>query len=99
MSEKLVRDFIPEIALRNGDDLRFRVAEKGEMIELLCAKLVEEAGELAESWSAEELADVLEVVNTLVKLTNGSSLRAVQRRKRQERGGFDRRLVLIQDDA
>ena len=98
---KLVRDRIPEVIESQGGSCQCRVLAKDEYVQALKAKLVEEAQELLDTDDRQsllrELADVMEVVDSLLKATGLtiSALREEQRRKREERGGFERRLSLI----
>jgi predicted house-cleaning noncanonical NTP pyrophosphatase (MazG superfamily) len=96
---KLVRDRIPEIARRNGQDPIVHTADRDEYRRLLWAKLGEETQEFLtaedQSESVGELADVLEVVHALaaelgVPLDELERIRAV---KARERGGFAGRVV------
>ncbi len=93
---KLVRDRIPEHMGRLGEAGRFRVAEPDEMVALLVSKAREEAAEVAASGgSAEEIADLLEVLEALVR-HNGSARAVEQARaaKRSTHGAFERWFVL-----
>jgi predicted house-cleaning noncanonical NTP pyrophosphatase (MazG superfamily) len=97
---KLIRDRIPEILEAEGlryvvarlDDEAFRAA--------LLAKLLEEAGEAAVAADADalarELADLYEVIDAVLGLhgLDRDVVRALQARRREERGGFGRRLEL-----
>jgi predicted house-cleaning noncanonical NTP pyrophosphatase (MazG superfamily) len=99
MSEynKLVRDRIPEIIERDGNVCEFRTLNEGEFIEQLHQKLDEEVAEYQLSRDFHELADVLEVVYSIVDL-KGASLAELERlrtTKRVERGGFEERMFLI----
>jgi predicted house-cleaning noncanonical NTP pyrophosphatase (MazG superfamily) len=97
MSEKLVRDRIPEIIKKNGDTAIIRVADNdGEYLELLKRKLIEEAREFADGAKPEELADVLEVMRALCELS-GLTMGQIEQladNKKAERGGFEQRYVL-----
>jgi len=98
---KLVRDRIPEIIESQGGSCQCRILAEDEYTRALKAKLVEEAQEALVADDREgllrELADVMEVVDSLLKATglSISALREEQRRRREERGGFERRLSLI----
>lgn len=100
MTTKLIRDRIPEIAAARGQQLQVHTAGTNEMVSLLLDKLDEEALEVSEAASDEELldelADVLEVVHALTRLNGWTldDLEAARIRKHRERGGFDRQLVL-----
>ncbi len=98
--EKLVRDLIPSIIERDGQTPRVRVVSGDELEAFLRAKIVEEARELEESGSIEEIADILEVIEALIRFRNISweTVRDVQTSKRLERGGFDSGLVLEMPD-
>jgi len=97
MSEKLVRDRIPDIIRADGRECGCRIAGPEEYRSLLIAKLDEEVAEFKESGSLEELGDVMEVLVALAKEGGWSEedLLAENRRKRDERGGFDGMIVLV----
>lgn len=97
---KLVRDRIPEIIQRDGRRCETRVAADEEFVSLLKAKLIEEAQEAATASDAElvkELADLLEVMDALIAAQglDYNTLRAKQAERRRDRGGFEKRLVLL----
>jgi predicted house-cleaning noncanonical NTP pyrophosphatase (MazG superfamily) len=97
---KLIRDRIPEILEAEG--LRYEVARLDDEAfrAALLAKLVEEAGEAAAAADADalarELADLYEVIDAVLELhgLDRDVVRALQARRREERGGFARRLEL-----
>lgn len=92
---KLVRDKIPEILDEKGIPYEKRVASPEEYREELIKKLKEEVREFDESaGSQEELADVIEVINSLVRLPEYSNVEEVRRKKTEERGGFDQRFIV-----
>lgn len=94
--EKLVRDLIPEIKIAKGEECRFRIAEMAEYEARLNDKLLEEANEFINDPSIEELADILEVIESikLVKNITSEQLEAVRRQKRLQRGGFEKKIIL-----
>lgn len=95
---KLVRDKIPQIIEEAGKEYEVRMLDDGEYLQKLSEKLVEEAGEYSESKDEEELADVLEVLLTLCE-EHGLSLDDLQdlrKDKRDERGGFEEGVFLIE---
>lgn len=92
--EKLVRDRIPEILDAKGIGYEQRVADMGEYHEALIAKLNEEVLEFTEDKSVDELADVLEVIKSLMSLPKYSDVDTIRQRKQEERGGFTKRLIL-----
>jgi predicted house-cleaning noncanonical NTP pyrophosphatase (MazG superfamily) len=99
--EKLVRDRIAEFALKQrGDVLVTRKASEEELLSLLKNKLVEEANEVLNANSIEELieemADVLEVMKAIsVKQNITDEIFEKREAKFLERGGFDDGIVLI----
>ncbi|QKG27388.1 nucleoside triphosphate pyrophosphohydrolase [Actinomadura verrucosospora] len=95
-AEKLVRDRIPDLIRSTGRRPETRVADRGEYVSLLRAKLYEEAGEYVASGDPAELADVLEVVHALAALhgMTPDDLEASRSAKYTERGGFSDHTVL-----
>ena len=96
--EKLIRDRVPQIIRAQGDEPIVRIADPGEYRELLRAKLVEEAHEVATADDAhvpEELADVLEVVLALATDLglDAGGLERLRSAKAVERGSFTERIV------
>lgn len=94
--EKLVRDKIPEVIRQQNRRPAVRRAAPSELRTFLAAKLIEEANEFAASCALEELADVAEVVASLLRVHGWSDaqLASLRDRKRNERGGFDAGLIL-----
>lgn len=93
---KLVRDKIPEIIKADGRECDTLIASKEEKYKLLEAKLQEEVNEFLEDRNIEELADVMEVLFGLADSLDYSEeeLLKVRDKKREERGGFKRGIVL-----
>jgi len=93
---KLVRDKIISIIQKNGQTPIFHVADDSEYWEKLKEKLSEEVKEFLESESPEELADILEVVDAICKYKSISpeELVKMKNKKREERGGFDDKVIL-----
>lgn len=96
---KLIRDRIAEIIEREGLKAKTRVLVEKEYERELRKKLVEEAKELVRAKESEllnEIADVQEIIDTLLKLKRFSKtkLAKFQTKKRQKRGGFKKRLFL-----
>ena len=99
---KLVRDRIPEIVESQGKKAVIRVlSDNNEYLESLLSKLIEEATELAQAESddnqLEELADVMEVIESILELKNLTQrdISIVQEQKREKRGGFKKRLLMV----
>ena len=94
--DKLVRDRIIDIIETKGGQATWHVATDEEYRQKLREKLREEVSEFFENPSQEEMADVFEVITAVLK-EQGWALEdivALQKKKRGERGGFERRLIL-----
>ncbi len=97
---KLVRDKIPEIIKKNGEVSKVVVLDDAEFKIALKNKLIEEAQEVLEANSMEdvlnELSDVMELVEAIVKYNDltMSEVEKKKQKKKEERGGFERRLFL-----
>jgi len=91
---KLVRDKIPEILDKKGVLYEKKIATLEEYKAELIKKLVEETQEFSDDKSSEELADVLEVVEALKKLSEYADVEEVRKTKAEERGAFDKRIIL-----
>lgn len=103
MKTKLIRDLIPHIAANRGQKLTVHVADPADLAGLLRAKLLEEAGEAATAEAdqlLEELADVLEVVHALTRVSGHSieQLEQTRANKAIKRGAFTRGLILVGDE-
>lgn len=104
MKEKLIRDEIVEYVQRErGETLNTRVATGEELTMFLRCKIVEEALEVSNASNpvelAEELADLMEVMKALA-YNQGvvDELFEARERKLNERGGFDKGIILITED-
>lgn len=100
---KLVRDRIPEIIQSEGRQCTTVVLSKDEFLTALLDKLVEEADEVRNASSANrasELADLLEVLDAILKVGDLSleTVKAIQEKKRLERGGFNKRIKLLETE-
>jgi predicted house-cleaning noncanonical NTP pyrophosphatase (MazG superfamily) len=96
--DKLIRDKQPEIMRASGIQVFERPMEKEEYLQRLKDKLLEEAKEVAatvcEKELREELADVFEVMLSLLEVY-GMELADIQQtaeQKKRVRGGFDDRI-------
>ena len=99
---KLVRDRIPEIIAESGKKVTFRILNDEEYKIELEKKLDEEVAEFHESKSLEEIVDILEVLDALI-LAHGFNRVSVvlkKKEKREERGGFYKKILLseVEDD-
>lgn len=99
MGEKLVRDKVPDIIHEAGESPIIRIAKPDELDALLREKIVEEAKEFLVSGDTEELVDILEAIDAILKLRKAdSALIELQRHsKLLARGGFTKGYVLTQE--
>ena len=97
---KLVRDKIPQIIAASGKKCVTEVLTEDAYLQKLDEKLSEELAEYQESKSLEELADLLEVMAAVVKARGYSweELECIRVRKREKRGGFEERILLIESE-
>lgn len=93
---KLVRDLIPSIIQQEGKQCQTRTLSDQEYQKALIQKLQEEVTEFTEEPNLEELADILEVIQALAKALDSDieTVRNIQQKKSQNRGGFDKRIFL-----
>ena len=94
---KLVRDKIPEeINSMEGRKTKFRIMDENEYIKELNRKLLEESNEFVEENDIEELADVMEVMESIMKIKNiqQEEVKKIQTKKRDKKGSFDRKIYL-----
>ncbi|WKA58296.1 nucleoside triphosphate pyrophosphohydrolase [Planococcus shenhongbingii] len=99
---KLIRDAIPEVIEKTGKVFSTRILLNEEYIVELKKKLREELMEYEEAKTneeaIEELADILELIHAATKI-HGSSfeeLENVRKAKAEKRGGFEKRIFLIE---
>ncbi len=94
--EKLVRDKIPQIIESKGETAITHIAEEREFREKLREKLDEEIEEFDKNPSAEEMADIQEVLQALAEVhgIKWDRVKELQKKKAQERGGFTQRIIL-----
>lgn len=100
LKDKLVRDKIPTIIREKGGDPKIRVASKDELDVLLREKIVEEAQEFLYSGDSEELVDIQEAIEALIKLrkTDPALLELQRHSKLLARGGFSEGYVLLLEE-
>lgn len=96
---KLVRDNIPsQINNQDGRKAKYKILEDEEYIKELNKKLLEEAHEFIEENAVEELADIMEVIQSIMRVKNISyeELKNVQQMKREKKGGFSNKIYLVE---
>jgi predicted house-cleaning noncanonical NTP pyrophosphatase (MazG superfamily) len=98
--QKLVRDKIPEIILKSGNNCKINPLSESEYLQALKVKLIEESEEVANANSEDllkELADLYEVIDCLLaalKITE-EMVTKEQDKRREERGSFLKKVQLV----
>lgn len=98
---KLVRDKILEMIEEKGLSYYARTLESEEFIKAIKTKMIEEATEFYEAnnskESVEELADLLELIHTAIRVLGVSFevLEATREQKKKICGGFEKRIFLL----
>lgn len=97
---KLVRDNIPEIMIKNGAKPVTRTLNDEEYLSELNKKLKEELNEYLESESILELADLEEVLLAILKIKNVSKeeFDNIRIEKANKRGSFDKKIFLESEE-
>ena len=94
---KLVRDKIPEnIDSENGRKSKYRILNEDEYLKELNKKVIEEANEFIEENSIEELGDLMEVLNAIMKLKGYKmeDVNTAMKKKVDKKGSFNDRIYL-----
>ena len=94
---KLVRDKIPEnIDSEPGRKSKYRILDNKEYLNELNKKDIKEANEFIEENSIEELGDLMEVINALMKLKGYKmeDVYKVMKEKADKKGAFNNRIYL-----
>ena len=94
---KLVIDRIPEnIDSETGRKSQYRILDDTEYLKELNRKILEEANEFIEENSIEELGDLMEVINAIMKLKGYSmkEVNKVMKSKAEKKGAFDNKIFL-----
>ena len=94
---KLVRDKIPEeIDNELGRKCKYRILDDEEYLKELNRKILEEANEFIEENSIEELGDLMEVINAIMKLKGYrmEDVKKVMKVKEEKKGAFNNKIFL-----
>ena len=96
--DKLVRDKIPKIIKESGKKCKTRKMKPAEVQDYFQAKILEELEELFENPCAEEMGDVMEAVDCLRKALQLpiKDVIDVKHKKRDERGSFQKGIILLE---
>ena len=97
---KLARDNIPEIMIKNGDSPVTRILSDNEYLEELNKKLLEEVNEYLSSGDILELADIEEVLLAILNVKNVEREEFENKRKEKvlKRGAFKEKIFLVRED-
>lgn len=99
---KLVRDNIPQVIEKTNKQFSTRILSKEEYMREVKKKMKEELEEYQQATTneeaVEELADILELMHAVVKIHGATieQLEEVRRAKAEKRGGFEKRIFLIE---
>ena len=94
---KLVRDKIMQNIRAKGHHVKYSILDDREYFEELDKKLIEEVNEFIEAHNEEEMADIMEVIETIIK-QRGMSLQKIEEikeKKKQKSGSFNDKVFLI----
>ena len=94
---KLVRDKIPENIEKDiGKTCKYRVLNDEEYLSELNKKVIEEANEFIENNSIEELGDLIEVLNAIMKVKDYKmdDVNTIMKEKEEKRGAFNNKIYL-----
>ena len=96
--DKLVRDRIPEIIEASGQTCKTEILNDEEYLRMIDAKLDEELAEYHKDQNIEELADLMEVICAAAAARGYTieQLEQVRAEKAEKRGGFRRKLLLVE---
>ena len=93
---KLVRDNIPDIILKDNELPVTRVLNKEDYLKELNKKLLDEVNEYLKDNNIEEMVDILEVIRAILK-ERGSSYKEIEikrKKKALKRGTFKKKIYL-----
>lgn len=94
---KLVRDKIVQNINNKGCKGEFKILNEKEYKRELDKKILEEANEVIDAHSAEEIGDLLEVILAVMKEYNISEdeIKIQMEQKRKSKGAFEDKIYLI----
>ena len=96
--DKLVRDNIPKIITDQDNQSceYYTIEDEDEYFKYLVKKVVEEINEFFQTPTSEEMADVMEVLETIIQLKNINQdvVETTRLNKFIKKGGFKKKYVL-----
>lgn len=98
--KKLVRDNIPDMILSRWEKCEYYIANEVEYIKYLFEKIIEEANEVANTKTddnlKEEIADLYEVIDSIIINKNFSKekILEIQKQKKEQRWWFVKKIIL-----
>lgn len=97
---KLVRDKIKDIMIKNGADPVTKVLTEEECLIELDKKLLEEVNEYLTDGNVEELADIEEVLRAIldIKKVSYTEFEEIRKEKVIKRGAFKKRIFLEREN-
>ena len=96
LTNKLVRDNIPDIIAKKGGRADVRILNDKEYRNELITKMREETSEYEKDNNKEELADMYEVLKALVEAhgTDMKEIEEIATQKREKNGAFEKRIFM-----
>ncbi len=96
--DKLVRDNIPSIIENDNKKAIIRYVDDIEKKDYLLKKLQEEVDEFVLSNEPSEIADILEVIDTLISnlKLDKNEIYKIKEEKRRKNGGFEKNIILVE---
>jgi predicted house-cleaning noncanonical NTP pyrophosphatase (MazG superfamily) len=96
--KKLVRDEVPNIIEKTGKKLVCYEIPQADFENEVILELQRQSGEYLQYKSKVELADILELFNVLLELRSYtfSEIDDIRQKKLMEKGGFERRIFLVE---
>ena len=93
---KLVRDKIPEIIEKQGNQCTIEILDEAAYLARVDAKLDEELAEYHAEPCLEELADLLEVIRAVITARGFTyeEVESIRKSKAEKRGGFAQKIWL-----
>ena len=97
---KIVRDKIPDIIKNEKRNCNFKILSEKDAVNLLSQKILEEADEFIKEPSKEEMADIFEILHSIIKKCkwNFDEIEKIRKEKAIKNGSFDKNIFLIDTD-